>query len=197
MDGGYSLYQNSSGGRGERDFHQLAHSIGSSIQKISKNVTSMQRMVHQLGTPQESSDLKSQLRQLQHYTQQLVKDTNDNIKELSKINTSVPSEKQQWKMQKERLTEEFTTALTSFQEVQRLEAQKEKEDIKRAKQASGRVALNMAKFFFRWIWRSEYETVRAADRAERSTGNEAGPATRRARAERTGRAGAGNQTIGE
>ncbi|CAB3362507.1 Hypothetical predicted protein [Cloeon dipterum] len=146
MDGGYSLYQNSSGGRGERDFHQLAHSIGSSIQKISKNVTSMQRMVHQLGTPQESSDLKSQLRQLQHYTQQLVKDTNDNIKELSKINTSVPSEKQQWKMQKERLTEEFTTALTSFQEVQRLEAQKEKEDIKRAKQASGRVALNMDGF---------------------------------------------------
>jgi hypothetical protein len=79
METGYSLYQNGSASYTDRDFSQLAHSIGSSIQKISKNgtrnnlfpftqlkeydfpVTSMQRMVSQLGTHQESSDLKSQM----------------------------------------------------------------------------------------------------------------------------------------
>jgi Syntaxin-like protein len=93
----------------------------------------------------ELTFLRTFRHQLQHYTQQLVKDTNDNIKELSKFTSTSPTEKHQWKMQRDRLTEEFTSALTSFQEAQRAEAQKERDEVKRAKQAAGRVALTLGK----------------------------------------------------
>jgi hypothetical protein len=43
----------------------------------------------------------------------------------------------QWKMQKERLTEEFTAALNQFQETQRIAARKEKEQMQRVRANSG------------------------------------------------------------
>lgn len=43
----------------------------------------------------------------------------------------------QWKMQKERLAEEFTTALSMFQATQRRAAQKEKEQMQRVRANSG------------------------------------------------------------
>ncbi|KAF4521367.1 hypothetical protein B566_EDAN006956 [Ephemera danica] len=139
MDGnyGYSSYHNGGPGK-EKEFHRLAQTIGTSIQKISQNVSSMQRMVNQLGTTQDSQELKTQLHQIQHYTQQLAKDTNSNLKELNAIPMPTSqSEQRQWKMQKERLAEEFTAALSSFQATQRRAAQKEKEDMQRVRANSG------------------------------------------------------------
>jgi hypothetical protein len=43
----------------------------------------------------------------------------------------------QWKMQKKRLADEFTTSLSMFQETQRRAAQKEKEQVRRVKEHSG------------------------------------------------------------
>lgn len=42
-------------------FQKKSQTIASSIQKIHQNVTTMQRMVNQMGTAQDSPDLKSQL----------------------------------------------------------------------------------------------------------------------------------------
>lgn len=57
--------------------------------------------------------------QIQHYTQQLAKDTSVHLRELSILANSSgstsPGEQRQRKMQKERLHDEFTTALNSFQ----------------------------------------------------------------------------------
>jgi ribosomal protein S7 len=76
--------------------------------------------------------------QIQHYTQQLAKDTNSNLKELSAIPVPTSqSEQRQWKMQKERLAEEFTAALSSFQATQRRAAQKEKDEMQRVRANSG------------------------------------------------------------
>lgn len=88
----------------------------------------MQRMVKQFGTAQDSPDLKSQLyniwmylpwiaflnlllfsHQIRTYTQQLVKDTDTLIKEL------VSSNDRHLKIQRDRLVDEFTTALNAFQ----------------------------------------------------------------------------------
>ncbi|KAL1517402.1 hypothetical protein ABEB36_001169 [Hypothenemus hampei] len=119
----------------EQDFQKLCQTIGSSIQKISQNVSSMQRMVNQIGSHQDSPELRKQLHSLQHYTQQLVKDTNGYIKDLSNIPPSLSqSEQRQRKMQRERLQDEFTSTLNMFQQVQRSTAQKEKEQIKLTKQ---------------------------------------------------------------
>ncbi|XP_044269663.1 syntaxin-7 [Tribolium madens] len=126
-------YQNGGQNR-EQDFQKLAQTIGTSIQKISQNVSSMQRMVNQIGTHQDSPDLRKQLHSIQHYTQQLVKDTNGYIKDLNTISPSQSqSEQRQRKMQRERLQDEFTSTLNMFQAAQRSTAQKEKEQVNKAK----------------------------------------------------------------
>lgn len=139
MEGNYSFSSYHNGGPGrEKDFLKLAQTIGTNIQKISKNVSSMQRMVNQLGTPQDSQELRNQLHQIQHYTQHLAKDTSSSLKELASLPAPlVSSEQKQWKMQKERLADEFTTALNTFQTTQRHAAQKEKEQVQRVRANSG------------------------------------------------------------
>ncbi|XP_022904107.1 syntaxin-7 [Onthophagus taurus] len=127
----FSSYHNGGQNR-EQDFQKLAQTIGSSIQKISQNVSSMQRMVNQIGTPQDSPELKKQLHSIQHYTQQLVKDTYGYIKDLNAL-PSTQSEMRQRKMQKERLQDEYTSTLNIFQMVQRSAAQKERDQVKQMK----------------------------------------------------------------
>ncbi|KAG5889567.1 hypothetical protein JTB14_018552 [Gonioctena quinquepunctata] len=132
MESNFPSYQN--GQAREQDFQKLSQTIGTSIQKISQNVSSMQRMVNQIGTHQDSPELRKQLHSIQHYTQQLVKDTNGYIKDLSTIQPSLSqSEQRQRKMQRERLQDEFGCALNLFQQVQRQTASKEKEQINKAK----------------------------------------------------------------
>ncbi|XP_066250505.1 syntaxin-7 [Euwallacea similis] len=128
-------YQNGSQNRGEQDFQKVCQTIGSSIQKISQNVSAMQRMVRQIGSHQDSPELRKKLHSVQHYTQQLAKDTNGYIKDLNNIPSSTnPSEQRQRKMLRERLHDEFTTTLNMFQQVQRSTADKEKDQIKKTKQ---------------------------------------------------------------
>lgn len=134
---GFSSYHNGGPGR-EREFQSLAQTICTNIQKISQNVSSMQKMVNQLGTPQDSQQHKAKLHEIEHYTNMLAKDTSANLKELSGITiASSPSDERQRKMQKERLTEEFMTALNTFQKTQRWAAQKEKEEVQRVRANSG------------------------------------------------------------
>ncbi|XP_060535405.1 syntaxin-7 [Cylas formicarius] len=134
MESGGGSYQNGTQTR-DHDFQKLSQTIGTSIQKISQNVSWMQRMVNQIGTHQDSPELRKQLHSIQHFTQQLAKDTNDYIKDLSNITPSgSQSEQRQRKMQRERLQDEFTSSLNMFQQVQRSTAQKEKDELKKAKQ---------------------------------------------------------------
>jgi len=132
----FESYQNG-GGRRDTDFQKLAQNIGTNIQKILQNVSSMQRMIVQIGTPQDNIQLQNQLHTIQHYTGQLAKDTSTHLHDLSNgVATLSPSEQRQWRLQKERLQNDFTKALNSFQGAQRTVAQKEKEVIKAAKRAN-------------------------------------------------------------
>jgi len=78
-------YQNGGGGGGVRevDFQRLSQNVGTNIQKILQNVASMQRMITQIGTPQDNQQLQSQLHQIQHYTGQLAKDSAKHLKDLN------------------------------------------------------------------------------------------------------------------
>lgn len=57
--------------------------------------------------------------QIQHYTQQLAKDTSVHLRDLAILANNSgsisPGEQRQRKMQRERLQDEFTSALNSFQ----------------------------------------------------------------------------------
>ena len=111
-------------------------------------VSSMQRMIAQIGTPQDNQQLQTQLHQIQHYTGQLAKDTSTHLHDLSNgVSTLSQSEQRQWRLQKERLHNDFTKALNGFQAAQRTAAQKEKDVIKRARgaQAGGLAGPNQGR----------------------------------------------------
>ncbi|XP_011385088.2 syntaxin-7, partial [Pteropus vampyrus] len=95
----------------------------------------IQRTLNQLGTPQDSLELRQQLQQKQQYTNQLAKETDKYIKDFGSLPTT-PSEQRQRKIQKDRLVAEFTASLTNFQKVQRQAAEKEKEFVARVRAGS-------------------------------------------------------------
>jgi syntaxin 7 len=137
---GFTPYQGDSRSEGERgsDYAKLSRDISSNVQKITQNVTQIQKFVHQIGTPQDSDDMRQRVHQTTHYTNQLAKETSQYLKNLAHLPApSSPSEQRQWKMQKERLTDEFSNALKNFQTVQRAAADKEKASVQRTRAHSG------------------------------------------------------------
>jgi len=121
----------------ETEFQRVAQTVGTNVQKILQNVSSIQRMIAQIGTPQDNQQFQQQLHQIQHYTGQLAKDTAKHLGELN--SSSAVGDNRQWRLQKERLHSDFTKALNSFQGAQRTAAQREKDAIKRARGAAGTV----------------------------------------------------------
>lgn len=135
MDGnsGFMSYHNSGPNSG-KDFTKLAQSIGTSIQKISSNVSSMGKMVDQIGTHQDSPDLRNKLHNIQHYTNQLAMDTKTKLMELNNIQTPPgTSDAKQWKMQKDRLAEEFMAVLNAFRDTQYRAREQEQEEVQRTR----------------------------------------------------------------
>jgi len=132
-------YQNGGGGGvREVDFQRLSQNVGTNIQKILQNVASMQRMITQIGTPQDNQQLQAQLHQIQHYTGQLAKDSAKHLKDLNGAvrqgrSGTATSEQRQRRLQFESLQDDFTKALNSFQQVQTQAAQKEKDVLKKAR----------------------------------------------------------------
>ncbi|XP_071382587.1 syntaxin-12-like [Centroberyx affinis] len=120
-----------------RDFSNLTQTCSTNIQKITQNTGQIKNMLHQMGTRQETPELQERLQQLQHYTNQLAKETNRHLKELGSLPLPLsPSEQRQQKIQKERLMNDFSAALNNFQAVQRRAAEKEKESVARARAGS-------------------------------------------------------------
>ncbi|XP_077991350.1 syntaxin-12-like isoform X2 [Glandiceps talaboti] len=137
--GGYSTYQSADRRDSSSEFTRLSQVTSSNIQKITQNVGTIQRNVNKMGTSEDNHDLREKLHELQHYTNQLAKDTNRYLKDLQSLPPAVSeSDQRQRKMQKERLTSEFTSVLNNFQAIQRKAAEKEKEEYARVRAASGR-----------------------------------------------------------
>ncbi|KAM3615045.1 uncharacterized protein V6R79_022683 [Siganus canaliculatus] len=104
----------------------------------------LQQLVPPMGLQQphpemqlQRSEDQSKLQQLQHYTNQLAKETNRHLKELGSLPPPAsPSEQRQQKLQKERLMNDFSAALNNFQVVQRRAAEKQRESVVRARAGS-------------------------------------------------------------
>uniref|UniRef100_A0A3P9Q670 Syntaxin 12 n=1 Tax=Poecilia reticulata TaxID=8081 RepID=A0A3P9Q670_POERE len=110
-----------------RDFSTLIQTCSSNIQKITLN----SKLFSFLGLA------VMHMQQIQHYTNQLAKETNRHLKELGSIPlASSPSEQRQQRIQRDRLMNDFSAALNNFQAVQRRAAEKERESIARARAGS-------------------------------------------------------------
>ncbi|KAM4014621.1 syntaxin-7 isoform 1-T2 [Anomaloglossus baeobatrachus] len=117
-----------------RDAAQLAQTISSNIQRITQGSAEIQRILNQLGTVQDTAELQNQLQQKIQTVNKLAKDTDKCLKEFS----SLPSDgdQRQRKLHKDRLLNEFSSALTNFQKIQRLAAEKEKDFVARVRAGS-------------------------------------------------------------
>lgn len=115
----------------DSEFKRHSQFVSSSIQKIYQNVSSMNRLANQIGTQQETPEVKQQLHQIRTYTQQLIKDTDSSMKEVLNYKD------RHLKIQKDRLVDEFTAALTSFQALQTKFVELEKNAVRQQKNAAG------------------------------------------------------------
>lgn len=115
---------------------RLTNAISSNIQTITQNVSQIQNNVSRIGTPQDSDEIRERVHQLTHHTNQVAKDTNKLMKDL--VHLTVPAaEQSKWRMQRDRLTDDFSTALKNFQTIQRTAAEKERASVARARAQSG------------------------------------------------------------
>ncbi|XP_066531926.1 syntaxin-12 [Hoplias malabaricus] len=122
---------------GRSDFSGLIQTCSSNIQKITRNTVQIKSLVSHLGTKHDTSELQDKLQQMQHFTNQLAKETNKHLKDLGTLPLLLsPSEQRQQKIQRDRLMNDFSEALNNFQAVQRQAAQKEKESVARARAGS-------------------------------------------------------------
>ncbi|GFN87132.1 syntaxin-12-like [Plakobranchus ocellatus] len=123
---------------GGSDFSKLARDIGANIQKMTQNVSQIQKLVSQIGTPQDSDENRQRVHVTTHYTNQLAKETTQHLKTLAHLpQPSSPSDQRQHKMQRELLTDQFSNVLKNFQTVQRTAAEKERASVQRARAHSG------------------------------------------------------------
>ncbi|KAM5180055.1 syntaxin-12 [Mantella aurantiaca] len=125
-----------SGARG-RDFGSIIQTCSGNIQRITNNTSQIQTLLNQLGTSKDSTKLQQNLEQIQHSTNVLAKETNTYLKDLAMVSAPLsPSEQRQQKLQKERLMNDFSSALNRFQAVQRQVSEKEKQTVARARAGS-------------------------------------------------------------
>ncbi|XP_053314826.1 syntaxin-7 [Spea bombifrons] len=117
-----------------RDAGQLAQTISTNIQKITQNSSEIQRIVNQLGTAQDTPELRNQLQQKIQYINKIAKETDQCLKDFASL--PAESDQRQRKLQKDRLVNEFTATLTNFQKIQRRAAEKEKEFVARVRAGS-------------------------------------------------------------
>ncbi|XP_038655804.1 syntaxin-7-like [Scyliorhinus canicula] len=129
-EGGYLEESNLSS-----ETHQLAQIISSNIQKIAQNSAEIQKILSYFGKPQDNIDLRHKLQQKQQLVNHLAKETERSIKDFGSLK-SINDQQRHKKLMKDRLVADFTTALTSFQRIQREVAEKEKEFVARVRAGS-------------------------------------------------------------
>lgn len=132
----FGEFSANSGSGGTSEYNRLCGCVSNNIQAINKNVASIERLVDKLGTSEDHSQLQSKLQHTEQATQKLAKETNSFLKQLPHLLGESPADKRQRKIQVEKLADNFTAALNSFQKVQRIAAEKERESVSRARSIS-------------------------------------------------------------
>ncbi|XP_066923317.1 syntaxin-7-like [Clytia hemisphaerica] len=137
-------YQQSYGGggygqsekNGDTEYMRIANNASSNIQQLTRKIALIQKLVNQIGTPQDVPENFERLQSEQKDSNLLVKETSSLLQKLGNFQTNDPGEMRQRKIQQDKLHENFSNALNNFQKVQRLAADKERESLQRARAQS-------------------------------------------------------------
>ncbi|KAJ7386978.1 Syntaxin-12 [Desmophyllum pertusum] len=138
--GEYSTNSGTASKGGASEYNRLCGCVSNNVQTINKNVATIQKIVDKLGTSEDKSQLQNKLQQTEQATQRLVKETHSFLKQLPHLYGDSPSDRICYiaskKIQVEKLADNFSTVLNSFQKLQRVAAEKEKESVSRARSMS-------------------------------------------------------------
>lgn len=118
------------------DFQRLHNAISTNLNKISANVTDLERLVQKLGTAEDSTPLRERYHRLQNETKHIMQQTNDALQELNNTRVVTEADLRRKKTLTENLPKQYLTTLNRFQEAQRIGARKEKESLDRARAIS-------------------------------------------------------------
>ncbi|KAG0260412.1 hypothetical protein DFQ27_003528 [Actinomortierella ambigua] len=106
--------------------------ISQQVFRISRNVSSIDRLVGFLGTSKDTAEVRQKLHNITEETRELVKDAGHDIKDLARYDASGK------KLEHQKLSKDFQRVLNDFQKSQRLSAEKQREFVDKARHANVR-----------------------------------------------------------
>lgn len=128
-----ALGDRSGGGDGIAQYMKLCERVKSTIFGISANIASIQRMVSQIGTVKDTHDMRNKLQNLTHATQELIKKTTEDLKQLTGLPAHSETDGRVRRLEQQKLSKDFQVVLSRFQSLQRTSAEKSREHVARAK----------------------------------------------------------------
>ncbi|CAF0877041.1 unnamed protein product [Brachionus calyciflorus] len=102
----------------------LIQSLRTSIQKLNQSINQIENLSNQIGTSRDSNDLRKKLADVQHSAKEIAQNAQKNLKEL---NSNPINNGSEFKIQKERLTDELVKVFKKFQQVAETSLRKEKQ----------------------------------------------------------------------
>ncbi|CAF1052591.1 unnamed protein product, partial [Brachionus calyciflorus] len=92
---------------------ELIQSLSTGIEKLNLSINQIENLSNQIGTSTDSNDLRKKLADVQHSAKEIAQNAQRNLKEL----ISDPINVNEFKIQKERLIDEFVKVFKIFQQV--------------------------------------------------------------------------------
>ncbi|CAF1019720.1 unnamed protein product [Brachionus calyciflorus] len=92
---------------------ELIQSLSAGIEKLNLSINHIENLSNQIGTSKDSNDLRKKLADIQHSAKEIAQNAQRNLKEL----ISDPINVNEFKVQKERLIDEFVKVFKIFQQV--------------------------------------------------------------------------------
>ncbi|KAJ7731212.1 t-SNARE [Mycena metata] len=108
--------------REEAAFLQLQSSLSLQVFKINSNVQGIRKLVEQLGTIKDSAVLRKNLHDLTETTREMVKRGSDELKELAKLQSALPSKKAAF----QKTSHDLEVSLVDFQRAQQVSVERQR-----------------------------------------------------------------------
>ncbi|KAF9197407.1 hypothetical protein BGZ49_002178 [Haplosporangium sp. Z 27] len=112
----------------EHAYQAKVKHISQQVFRISSNVSTMQRLVGYLGTQKDSQDVRVKLQDITEQSRNLVRETSEDIKDLTKFDATGK------KLEHQKVSKDFSKVLVEFQKVQRVSAEKQRDFVLKARQ---------------------------------------------------------------
>ncbi|KAI7866368.1 t-SNARE [Spinellus fusiger] len=117
----------------DREYKSLTQRVSQQVFHINGNISSIERLVGFLGTARDTPDIRNKLHDVTEATRELIKDSTNDIKNLSQYPTQEGRKARQRKLEQQKLSKDFQKVMADFQKVQRISVSKQREYVDKAK----------------------------------------------------------------